>query len=59
MAKWTLGKVKIEIILVSGFSVARLEVARDVQQGLEVTCRVVFSLPAIALQIFQPTPPSR
>lgn len=59
MAKWNLGKVTIETMLVSGFSVARLGVAPGIQQGLAVTCKVIFSLPAIALQIFLPAPPSR
>jgi len=59
MAKWTLGKVNIETMLVSGFSVARLGVALDIQQGLAVTCKAIFGLPAIALQIFLPAPPSR
>ena len=59
MAKWSLGKVKIETMPVSSFSVARLEVAPVIQQGLAVTCKVIFSLPAIALQIFLPAPPFR
>ena len=59
MAKWNLGKVKIETMLVSSFAVARLGVAPDIQQGLAVTCKVIFSLPAIALQIFLSSPPSQ
>ena len=59
MAKWNLGKVKIETMLVSSFSVARLGVAPVIQQGLAVTCKVIFSLPAIALQIFLSSPPSQ
>ena len=59
MAKWNLGKVKIETMLLSSFSVARLGVAPDIQQGLAVTCKVIFSLPAIALQIFLSSPPSQ
>lgn len=60
MAKWNLGKVKIETMLVSSFSVARLGVAPVIQQGLAVTCKVIFShiLPAIALQIFCPLHPT-
>ena len=59
MAKWNLGKVTIETMLVSSFSVARFGVAPGIQKGLAVTCKVIFSLPAIALQIFLPSPPSR